>query len=41
MHEHDFPDWLLAVFDWVLTHKWWSLGLFAGTSAVVAGLVIR
>lgn len=39
--EHDLPDWLLAIVDWVLSHRWWSLGLFVATSGVVAGVVLR
>jgi len=40
-HDHDLPDWFMAIVDWVMAHPWWTVSLFVGTGAVVAGVVLR
>lgn len=38
----DVLRWLGRAWGWVVTHPWWSLGLFTATGAgVVAGVVFR
>ena len=39
--DHDLPDWLMGIVDWVMTHRWCTFGLFVGTAGVVAGVVLR
>jgi len=41
MLDDDPPDWLMAIVGWVMAHPWWTVGLFVGTGAVVAGVVFR